>query len=192
MKRMTALLMLLAAAACGDAAGPADTPDPTFSLQASGDLEATVVGRAFYSTIASGYAIVDPQTGQRTETDVTSILLTPNGLGASVHIGLLGQPVVGTYHVQDNNMIGERPEYYASYDLPASDGGRWSYSASVGTVTITAVSPRIVGTFAFQSRYVSRWPRDPQVGTQIRPEPASLSVTGRFTAAPWDARRLAF
>ena len=190
MKRLTALLMLLAAAACADATGPADPTDPTFSLQASGDLEATVIGRAFYSTIANGYAIVDSRTGQRTETDVTSILLTPNGLGASVHIGLLGKPEIGTYHVQDNSIVGERPEYYASYDLPASDGGRWSYAASVGTVTITAVSPRIAGTFAFQSRYVSRWPREPQVGTQIRPEPASLSVTGTFTAAPWGARRL--
>jgi len=56
------------------------------------------------------------------------------------------------------------------------------YAATTGTVTITAVSPAIRGTFSFHSARSSTWPAVITVGTTVASVPASLDVSGTFVA----------
>ena len=182
-RNLALALSTFALLACGgdSATAPSDGLPSSFAVTLSGDIDRSLTGfaRTFY--FKDGYRLTHPFTQS---SDVTEILLVPDGVeGPQVNLGLLGEARVGRYTVHvGGTRLGERLELIAKNLVRRPDGGRDHYHASSGVLEITAVSPRIEGTFSFRATQVARWPAEVVVGTTVRSEPAELSFSGTFRA----------
>jgi hypothetical protein len=187
--RVAALLAASLVTACSgaDEAPAAPESEPSFTLSASGDVTRTATGFTLTTYLRDGFSeVLDPAGGgARRSSDVTLIALAPDGpTGHQVNIGILGRAAVGTYRARfgATSPLGARPEFYGLYSVPNADGSRREYGASSGTVTITAVSPMIRGTFEFHASQSVLWPANAGVGTSVRSTPAAADFHGEFVA----------
>ena len=172
--------LTLALSACDSSTEPPAGDPPSFAVQVSGNITQQLRGITFISTIRDGFAEVDSRTGTRTSSDVHLITMVPEFGGPLVTLGLLGPLQLGTYRVHAAGTGIQPLQFYGEYSVPSSDGGRQSYSATTGTVTITSLAP-IRGTFAFHSGHFVTWPPNPPIGTSVRSQPTSVDFNGSFT-----------
>ena len=180
--RRFAVVLAASIAACGEPTAPAVpvSNEPAYSMSLSGDVRASVDGIPTALRVADGYKEFDP-TGQMQSTAVVFVQLAP--LDASkprLSIGLMGAIQPGTYTVRNLGTLapGARPEFYAAVLQPGSDGTR-DYSATAGTVTLTAVGATLHGKFTFHANNVVLMP--PNDSGQSHPaNPANLDATGTF------------
>ena len=172
--------LMLAFSACDSSTEPPVGDEPAFSIHVSGNITQDLRGSTIISTIPDGYAEVDPRTGARNSSVVQLISMIPALGGPHVTIGLLGSLQLGTYRVHSAGTGIQPLQFYGEYSVPSSDGGRQSYSATTGTVTITSLAP-IRGTFSFHSSQFVVWPPNPPIGTSVRSQPTSVDFNGSFT-----------
>lgn len=174
MTKPTFLVMVVFLVAC-DAEIHAPDPSVSFAVQVEGDIDTRLFGKAFVYRTARGYTVEDA-TGARQHADVTSLELRLPGHDV-LQIALLGEPQIGTYHVQDNAVL-EGLEFYGGYALRQADHSYVTYEFTGGTVQVVAIQPIIKATFVLQSRTKGRYPIEPAPGTVVHSEPANLKVSG--------------
>lgn len=173
-------------AACGSDATTAPTGDvtPSYTVALAGELTGTRSGISFTQYIVNGWGEQSNGGATKYSSDVTLMAFASlDPTQPQTNIGLLGVAKVGTYRVRvTGSAFGTTPEFYGSYRIHNADGTSTVYDATTGTVTISAVSPAIRGTFSFHSARSSTWPAIVPVGTVLTSVPASLDVSGTFVA----------
>lgn len=173
-------------AACGSDAATAPTGDltPSYSFTLGGDLTGTRTGVSISQYFMNGWSEEANGSGTKYSSDVTLIAFASlDPTLPQTNIGLLGTAKLGTYRVRVlGSPFGTTPEFYGAYRIHNADGTSTVYDATTGTVTITAVSPSIRGTFSFHSARSSTWPAVVTVGLTVTSVPASLDVSGSFVA----------
>ena len=179
--------LAIAAAGCGadSVSAPVGDTTPSFSLVVRGDRVANSSGVSLVQYFVNGWREETNNGATKYSSDVTLLLLSSlaDQKAPQVNIGLLGRPVVGSYRVRAvGAALGEKPEFYGSYRVVNSDSTATSFDATTGTVTITATSPVIKGTFSFHSTRSVTVPAVLTPGMSFQAVPASLDVSGSFVA----------
>lgn len=173
-------------AACGSdgATAPAGDVTPSYSIALAGDLTGTRSGISFSKYLVNGWREETNGGATTYSSDVTLMAFASlDPTQPQTNIGLLGTAKLGTYRVRViGSPFGTTPEFYGAYRIFNADGTSTVYDATTGTVTITAVSPAIRGTFSFHSARSSTWPAVVTVGITVTSVPASLDVSGSFVA----------
>jgi hypothetical protein len=173
-------------AACGSDATTAPPGDvtPSYSIVLAGDLTGTRSGISISQYFINGWSEEANGSGTKYSSDVTLIAFASlDPTQPQTNIGLLGTAKLGTYRVRVlGSPFGTTPEFYGAYRIHNADGTSTVYDATTGTVTITAVSPSIRGTFAFHSARSSTWPAVLTGSITVASVPASLDVSGSFVA----------
>jgi hypothetical protein len=149
----------------------------------AGDVRASLQGTPLALKSLSGYKEADA-TGQLQSTGVVLIQLTPaDATQPRLVIGLLGPIQPGTYTVRAiarAEGLGTRPELYGLIVQPGSDGLN-TFSATSGTVTLTAAGDMLRGTVSLHYGTVAHTPAGASMSVPITG--ANVDATGSFAVA---------
>jgi hypothetical protein len=195
LRRALTGLTLLSTAACETPTRPGDAT--TFSAEVTGAHSAKLTGTANVNGREDWtrqlVATVTPPSGA----PVTAIALLASDLSRSISLANVGASVAaGTYALRG----GYRPDtdqpgpalWLGGYSVRRADNSTQHFLADSGTITITATSPRVTGTFVL---HASRWTVMPPVSTlkvgqvlrDLESGVSPIRIEGSFQATPVQA-----